>query len=234
MYCLTCGEEIPSHSAFCLYCGSKVAARRSVQWPTNAALSPAIAGGRARKIVVFAVLGALCLVVGTYLYILYSAIGPYSERYAESSLSGSGQQQQAGNDSAAAPSESAALVGAAQPSAGRPVKAPSNSAVAASSANVPAIEASAAQLNPAASHDHARTVEPAPAPLVETAPAPAVEPVPRRLAPKPKQVEETFYITRTGKRYHRAGCSSLRYSAFPITRAEAEAQGYTPCHVCYP
>jgi competence protein ComEC len=88
---------------------------------------------------------------------------------------------------------------------------------------MPAMGAGSAQLNSTASHDHARPVEPAPAPLVETAPAPAVEPAPRRLAPKPKQVEETFYITRTGKRYHRAGCPSLRYSAFPITRAETEA-----------
>ena len=56
----------------------------------------------------------------------------------------------------------------------------------------------------------------------------------RSLTPKPKRVEETFYITRTGARYHRGSCHHLRRSAYPITRAEAEAQGYTPCRVCYP
>ena len=69
MYCLTCGEEIPSHSAFCLHCGAKVAARRSVSLPTKAA-------GKAPKIVALAILGALCLVVGLYLYIIYSVTGP--------------------------------------------------------------------------------------------------------------------------------------------------------------
>jgi hypothetical protein len=56
----------------------------------------------------------------------------------------------------------------------------------------------------------------------------------RSFTPKQKQVEATFYITRTGARYHRDGCRFLRYSAFPITRSRAEAQGYTPCRVCYP
>jgi len=69
MYCLTCGEEIPSHSAFCLHCGAKVAARRSVSLPTKAA-------GKATKIVSLAILGALCLVVCLYLYIIYSVTGP--------------------------------------------------------------------------------------------------------------------------------------------------------------
>ena len=66
------------------------------------------------------------------------------------------------------------------------------------------------------------------APIAETA-APV-----RSIAPKPKQVEETFYITRTGERYHRGSCRHLRRSAIPITRAEAEARGYTPCRVCHP
>jgi hypothetical protein len=116
----------------------------------------------------------------------------------------------------ATPSESPSLVDAATPSAGRSVKAQSKNGAATRSAQ----SAGSAQLNSAAS--------PAAASIAES-PAPA-----RSLTPKPKQVEETFYITRTGARYHRAGCRHLSRSAFPITRAEAEAQGYTPCRVCHP
>jgi competence protein ComEC len=103
----------------------------------------------------------------------------------------------------------------------RSVKAQSKNSAATRSAPV----AGSAQLNSAAS--------PTTAPAAETTPTAETAPV-RSLAPKPKQVEETFYITKTGKRYHRGSCRHLRYSAYPITRAEAEAQGYTPCRVCYP
>jgi DNA-directed RNA polymerase subunit RPC12/RpoP len=112
----------------------------------------------------------------------------------------------------ATPAESPSLVEAATPAAGRSVKAQSKNSAATKSAQ----SSGSAQLNSAA------------APIAET-----TAPV-RSIAPKPKQVEETFYITRTGARYHRGGCRHLRRSAIPITRAEAEAQGYTPCRVCYP
>jgi methylphosphotriester-DNA--protein-cysteine methyltransferase len=42
----------------------------------------------------------------------------------------------------------------------------------------------------------------------------------------------TVYVTRTGARYHRAGCSSLRKSAIPMTRSEAIKRGYAPCKRC--
>jgi len=42
------------------------------------------------------------------------------------------------------------------------------------------------------------------------------------------------YITRTGKRYHREGCSSLSKSKIPSTVAEATAKGLTPCQNCNP
>ena len=116
----------------------------------------------------------------------------------------------------ATPSESPSLVDATTPSAGRSVKAQSKTSVATESAQA----AGSAQLNSAAS--------PVTAPIAETA-API-----RSVAPKPKRVEETFYITKTGARYHRGSCHHLRRSAYPITRAEAEAQGYRPCRVCYP
>src|SRR5262245_11804371 len=140
--------------------------------------------------------------------LVYGLSGGADQIQSEASLPVSGPQ--------ATPSESPTLGEAATPSAGRSDKAQSKTGVATESAQV----AGSAQLNSVAS--------PATAPIAEAA-APA-----RRLAPKPKQAEETFYITRIGKRYHRAICHHLRYSAYSITRAEAEAQGYTPCHVCYP
>jgi hypothetical protein len=140
--------------------------------------------------------------------LIYGLSGGAGPRQSEASLPMS--------NPTATPSESPALVDAATPAAGRSVKAQSKNSVATKSA--PA--AGSAQLNSAAN--------PATAPIAEPA-APV-----RSVAPKPKRVEETFYITRTGERYHRGSCRHLRRSAFPITRAEAEAQGYTPCRVCYP
>ena len=45
---------------------------------------------------------------------------------------------------------------------------------------------------------------------------------------------DTVHITRTGKRYHRAGCRSLAKSDTPMSRVDAEARGLTPCHICKP
>lgn len=45
---------------------------------------------------------------------------------------------------------------------------------------------------------------------------------------------ETVYITRTGKKYHRDGCRSLNRSRIPIKRSDAAAQGYGACKVCRP
>lgn len=42
------------------------------------------------------------------------------------------------------------------------------------------------------------------------------------------------YITRTGSKYHRAGCRYLRKSSIPITLKKAKSGGYTPCSVCNP
>ena len=43
----------------------------------------------------------------------------------------------------------------------------------------------------------------------------------------------TVYITRTGKKYHRDGCSYLRSSKIPISLTDAK-RGYSPCSVCNP
>jgi len=45
---------------------------------------------------------------------------------------------------------------------------------------------------------------------------------------------DIVYITKTGKKYHRAGCRYLSKSSIPIPRAEAEAKGLAPCKVCKP
>lgn len=44
---------------------------------------------------------------------------------------------------------------------------------------------------------------------------------------------ETVYVTKTGKKYHRAGCRSLSKSAIPMKLKDA-ASTYAPCGVCKP
>lgn len=44
---------------------------------------------------------------------------------------------------------------------------------------------------------------------------------------------QTVYITKTGKKYHRAGCSYLRKSKIAIDLKSAKASGYTACSRCY-
>ena len=45
--------------------------------------------------------------------------------------------------------------------------------------------------------------------------------------------EEVVYITNTGKKYHRSGCSYLK-SSKKINKSEAINRGYTPCSRCNP
>jgi hypothetical protein len=49
---------------------------------------------------------------------------------------------------------------------------------------------------------------------------------------KPQSV--TVYITRTGKKYHRAGCRYLSRSQISISLDEAKSEGYTACSICCP
>jgi len=42
------------------------------------------------------------------------------------------------------------------------------------------------------------------------------------------------YITKSGTKYHRAGCRFLGQSDVPISLAEAKRRGYTPCATCKP
>lgn len=44
---------------------------------------------------------------------------------------------------------------------------------------------------------------------------------------------DTVYVTNTGKKYHRAGCSSLARSSIPIALNDATLR-YGPCSLCSP
>jgi len=44
---------------------------------------------------------------------------------------------------------------------------------------------------------------------------------------------DTVYATRTGRRYHRAGCSALARSQIPMRAEDARASGLTPCRLCF-
>ena len=46
--------------------------------------------------------------------------------------------------------------------------------------------------------------------------------------------EEVVYITKSGKKYHRAGCKYLKSSQIKISKKEAIKKGYTPCSICNP
>jgi hypothetical protein len=52
-------------------------------------------------------------------------------------------------------------------------------------------------------------------------------------APSKPSADEVVYVTRTGTRYHRAGCRALARSATPIWLVEVGTK-YQPCGVCHP
>jgi len=52
--------------------------------------------------------------------------------------------------------------------------------------------------------------------------------------PQPQAKEIIVYITKTGSKYHRAGCKYLKKSCIPISLEDVKAMGYTPCSVCNP
>ena len=44
----------------------------------------------------------------------------------------------------------------------------------------------------------------------------------------------TVHITKTGEKYHSAGCQYLKKSDIEVTLSEAKARGLTPCSRCNP
>lgn len=46
--------------------------------------------------------------------------------------------------------------------------------------------------------------------------------------------EVIVFVTESGKKYHTADCSYLTDSAMPVSLAQANAEGKTPCSRCHP
>jgi hypothetical protein len=46
--------------------------------------------------------------------------------------------------------------------------------------------------------------------------------------------DSTVYITKTGEKYHKGSCSSLRKSKIEIKVSEAKKRGFEPCKRCSP
>lgn len=74
------------------------------------------------------------------------------------------------------------------------------------------------------------TAVPSSTPSPSAAPSPAVPSAPAAEDP----VEVIVYVTKTGEKYHSAGCQYLRRSQIPISLEDAKASGYTPCSKCHP
>jgi phosphatidylserine/phosphatidylglycerophosphate/cardiolipin synthase-like enzyme len=79
-------------------------------------------------------------------------------------------------------------------------------------------------------HDTSRFTAFSARPTTTQAPAPPPSTV--QPPPSPQASADTVYITKTGTKYHRAGCRYLARSSIPISRKDAEARGYAPCKVC--
>lgn len=58
-------------------------------------------------------------------------------------------------------------------------------------------------------------------------PAPKITPEPEKPSPATGK-DETVYITKTGSKYHRAGCRYTKKSCIPISKKDAKARGYSP------
>lgn len=85
------------------------------------------------------------------------------------------------------------------------------------------------------------TEEPQATPTLTAAPTPtpAPTPVPTAAAPAPAPAAaepqtETVYVTNSGTKYHRAGCSHLKSSKIEMDKDAAIAAGYTACKSCKP
>jgi len=57
---------------------------------------------------------------------------------------------------------------------------------------------------------------------------------PEKTPAVPAGDDQIVYITKTGKKYHRDGCTSLSRSKIPIKLEDAIKRGYAPCSKCNP
>jgi micrococcal nuclease len=53
-------------------------------------------------------------------------------------------------------------------------------------------------------------------------------------APEVKAGAFTVYVTRSGKKYHAAGCRFVSRGEMALSLEDAKKQGYAPCAVCNP
>lgn len=51
---------------------------------------------------------------------------------------------------------------------------------------------------------------------------------------QPGLPSDKVYGTKTGKKYHRESCRSVKKSKIEMTLSEAKSKGLTPCKVCKP
>jgi micrococcal nuclease len=74
-----------------------------------------------------------------------------------------------------------------------------------------------------------------PRPAGPATPAPLVSPPPAATPPTPERETKdvTVYVTRTGAKYHRAGCQYLKSSSIPMPLSKAR-ESYSPCSRCRP
>lgn len=75
------------------------------------------------------------------------------------------------------------------------------------------------------------SAEPASQPIQLSSPVVSSPSVPES---RVQQQEVVVYVTRTGKKYHREGCTSLAKSKIPVSLTEAVSRGYGPCSICRP
>jgi competence protein ComEC len=71
------------------------------------------------------------------------------------------------------------------------------------------------------------------APAKPVGPGDGTTPTPKAVAPGADDTSQTVYVTKTGTKYHRAGCRYLAKSQIPLPLKEAAAR-YSPCGVCAP
>ena len=70
----------------------------------------------------------------------------------------------------------------------------------------------------------------------EVTPTPGSAPAPAQVSQPSVQnnQSETVYVTKSGTKYHRAGCKYLSSSAISMSLEDAQATGYQACSVCKP
>lgn len=83
------------------------------------------------------------------------------------------------------------------------------------------------------SFSNSPTPSPIPTANPSPTPTPTIKPTP---SPEPSNnpIGLTVYITKTGTKYHNAGCKYLSDSSIAISLPDAKTKGYTPCSVCKP